>query len=512
MRAGWPDMGNRWLTPKGEVWRPDGLYKDSLPPMRSTVPVIARPRYGLMDVIGLLFREFWIMLVVFLAIVALGTAVVLTTKKTFTATAGVYAGVGQEYVYQPRVGTGERGQTPDVEAVSQAEAELLNSRVVKERTVDTLGARAVLGPDARGTPAEMRIAAIKALDAGLTAGATPGSAVIRVAYEADDSERAAAVLNAVLDQYLIHRREIFADATGPALTAQRLAFEDDLADADDAYSRFLETENIGDFPAFKASLAATYQTVFADRLSVQALLNQTTQRLATLEAQLAATPPEIALQQDLNVAARDQVLQLRTEREQLLARYLPDSQPIRDIEARIAGLETYVDGGQGVGVKEVRTGPNPIWVETETTRITTLAERDSLRARLMELDRQLAELRDLQTRVITLESRNATLSGDREVLTTSVREFQQREAQARADAGLVKAGADDVRVIERAAVPLRGSSLKVPLLAAVILFAGFTALCVGLVRVFTRRGFSTPGSVGRTLDLPVLATAPLKAR
>jgi uncharacterized protein involved in exopolysaccharide biosynthesis len=358
----------------------------------------------------------------------------------------------------------------------------------------------------------MRTAAIKALDAGLAAGATAGSAVIRVTYEADDSERAAVVLNAVLDQYLIHRREIFADATGPALTAQRLAFEDDLAEADDAYSRFLETENIGDFPAFKASLAATYQTVFADRLSVQALLNQTTQRLATLEAQLAATPPEIALQQDLNVSARDQVLQLRTEREQLLARYLPDSQPIRDIEARIAGLETYVDSGQGVGVKEVRTGPNPIWVETETTRITTLAERDSLRARLAELDRQLAELRDVQTRVITLESRNATLSGDREVLTTSVREFQQREAQARADAGLVKAGADDVRVIERAAVPLRGSSLKVPLLAAVILFAGFTALCVGLVRVFTRRGFSTPASVGRTLDLPVLATAPLKAR
>ena len=60
--------------------------------------------------------------------------------------------------------------------------------------------------------------------------------------------------------------------------------------------------------------------------------------------------------------------------------------------------------------------------------------------------------------------------------------------------------------------PARGSSLKVPALALAFLFAGFTALCVGLVRVFTRRGFTTPGSLGRTLELPVLAVAPMKAR
>ena len=67
-------------------------------------------------------------------------------------------------------------------------------------------------------------------------------------------------------------------------------------------------------------------------------------------------------------------------------------------------------------------------------------------------------------------------------------------------------------MIARAEAPTRGSSLKLPMLAAVILFAGFTALCVGLLRVFTRRGFTTPDSAGRTLELPVLAVAPVKAR
>jgi polysaccharide biosynthesis protein PslE len=478
--------------------------------MRSTATVIARPRYGLLDVIGLLFREFWIMLVVFLAVVALGTAFVMTMGKTYTARGSVYAGVGQEYVYQPRVGLAERGQTPDVDTVTQSESALLNSRDVKERVVDVLGAPAILGNKATGTPAQQRVAAIRALETGLSAGPVTGSPIIAVAYKADDADRAAKVLNAVIDQYLIHRREVFADANGPALAEQRLAFEDELAQADAAYEQFLRNENIGDFAAQKAALAASYQTTYADRLSVQAQIDQLSRQIGSLETQMASQPPEIALQQDLNVSARDQILQLRTEREQLLARYLPDSQPIRDIDARIAGLEQYVSTGQGVGVKEVRTGPNPIWVELETTRATTVAQRDALIARLSVLDQQLSELRTRMGRMTALESRNTTLSGDREVRSATVREFQQREAQSRADQGLVRAGADDVRVIERAAAPLRGKSLKLPLLALVILFAGFTALSVGLIRIFSRRGFTTPASVGRTLDLPVLAAAPVK--
>mgnify|MGYP001556805832 CR=1 FL=1 len=46
----------------------------------------------------------------------------------------------------------------------------------------------------------------------------------------------------------------------------------------------------------------------------------------------------------------------------------------------------------------------------------------------------------------------------------------------------------------------------------VFLFAAFTAFCAGLLRVFLRRGFATPTSAARTLELPVLATAGYKPR
>jgi uncharacterized protein involved in exopolysaccharide biosynthesis len=478
--------------------------------MRTSAYTTVRPRYGFLDVVGLLFREALLMIVIFLAVFAIGTAAVLTLKKSYTATASVYAGAGSEYVYQPRVGPTERSQPLEADAVAQAEAAILGSLEVKRRAVRAVGADTVLGPRARGTTADKETAALKALDAGLGVSVTPGSAIISASYEADDPVRAAQVLNAVVDQYLVQRRLVFGGGATPAYAAQREAFEDDLTAADQAYNAFLASNDLGDFATAKATLAATYQTTYAEALSLRAQVNQASRRLGTLEAQLARQPAEVVLQQDLNVSAQDQILQLRTQREALLSRYTPEAQPVLDIDQQIADLQAYVATGTTVGPREVRTGPSVIFTEIETARITAAADRDGLAGRLAAAESQLVQLRARQAELTRLESANANLAGNREVLTTLVRDFQQRESAARADSALVAAGADNVNVIERAEAPTRGTSLKAPLLALVFLFAAFTALCVGLLRVFTRRGYTTPASAGRTLDMPVLAVAPMK--
>ena len=481
--------------------------------MRSTAYTTVRPRYGFFDVVGLLFRDLLLMIVIFLVIFALGTAAVLTLKKSYTATASVYAGVGQEYVYQPRVGvTTERGQPLEADAVAQSEAAILGSLAVKQRTVTTLGADAILGPSASGTAAEKETAALKALDSGLGVGVTAGSAIITASYAADDPIRAARVLNVLVDQYLVQRRVVFRDRTTPAIAAQREAFEDDLAEADAAYNAFMVSNDIGDFATAKAALATTYQTTYAEALSLRAQLNQASQRLTTLEVQLAQQPAEVVLQQDLNISAQDLILQLRTQREALLSRYTPEAQPVQDIDQQIADLQAYVATGTTVGPKEIRTGPSTVFTAIETARITAAADRDGLAARLAVANNQLAQIRSRQADMTRLESTNANLAGNREVLTASIRDFQQRESQARADSALVAAGADSVNVIARAEAPTRGKSLKAPLLVAVFLFAAFSALCFGLIRVFTRKGYVTPASTGRTLEMPVLAVAPMKAR
>ena len=471
-----------------------------------------RPRYGVMDVVALLMRELVLMAIIFVVIVAIGTAAIFSLKKTYSAGATLFVGIGQEYAYQPRVGAADAGSLPNASEVAQSEAAILNSLEVKQRVVRAMGLETFHStPTNPAAAARAEASAVQAVSNALKISVTPESPVIGLSYRSEDPRQAAQVLNTVIDQYLTYRREVFRDRTTPAIRSQRAAFENELEAADRAYEDFLKTNDIGDFATAKAALSQSYQVVFAERLSVQAQLNQASQRLATLIGQQARTPAEIALQQDLNVSAQDQILQLRTEREQLLSRYQRDAAPVQEIEARIRQLQAFVETGTSVGAKEVRTGPNPIWVELETSRISTLAERNALSARLVVLNSQLEELTRKQTRLTDLESQNATLSGNREVLSQSIREFQLRETQSRADSQMVSAGADNVTVIERAQPPMTGRSLKLPLLMALVLFAGFTALCAGLLRVFLRRGILTRSSAQRTFGLPVLAVAPSKA-
>ena len=143
--------------------------------MRSAATYSARPRYDLADIVGLLIRQIGVMLLVFLVIVALGTVAVMTLKKTYTAEARIFAGVGQEYVYQPRVGLTERGQAPDSDAVTQSEAAILDSQEVKQRVVRTLGPAAILGDKASGSRAAQEAQAMKALAGHRAARSSPSA-------------------------------------------------------------------------------------------------------------------------------------------------------------------------------------------------------------------------------------------------------------------------------------------------------------------------------------------------
>ena len=87
-----------------------------------------------------------------------------------------------------------------------------------------------------------------------------------------------------------------------------------------------------------------------------------------------------------------------------------------------------------------------------------------------------------------------------------MRKIAEREQRENTVAGLTAQAADSVKVTEPATIPLKGSSLKLPVALLSLLFAGFTALLVGLMRAYARKGFSTANSLQQTLGMPVLGT------
>ena len=98
-----------------------------------------RPRYALSDFPVLLWRERYLMAAIFLTLFVLGVAAALTMKTSYEAYSSVLVRLGQEYVYEPRVGDAGRGTSLDSGRMVQSELEILGAVPLKLRAIERLG-------------------------------------------------------------------------------------------------------------------------------------------------------------------------------------------------------------------------------------------------------------------------------------------------------------------------------------------------------------------------------------
>jgi uncharacterized protein involved in exopolysaccharide biosynthesis len=472
-----------------------------------------RPAYSGADIVRLLNRERILMMLVFALVLLAGVAVALTLPKTYTAHSSLLVNLSQEYVYEPVAGDAARGVAPQKDQVVQSEAEILGSDELKRRVIRALGVKTIdpkLAAVAAADPRKAEGKALLELRKALTISTTPDNNVVRLDLKNSDPDAAALILNTLVQQYFAYRKEVFVDAASPALEKEKAAFEQRLKSADDAYEGFLKHNGVADFATEKASLAATYQSIFDERVKAEVQVHELQGQLATLKARETEAPQEITIQRDLDLSVSTDLMKLRQERQDLLSRYTPQSEPVRDVDAKIASLEALAKSSQGVGDKDRRLGANPVWQQLENQRIGLEAQLSAVTDRRDELARQLGELSARQMRLTGLESQYQDLSVQRDVLQANVKDFETKAEQNRALRDLSAISNDDIRVIERASPPVESKSLRRVMFVLALLFAAFTAICVGLLRVFTRRGFATADAAGRTLDLPVLAVASYK--
>jgi uncharacterized protein involved in exopolysaccharide biosynthesis len=476
-----------------------------------------RARYAPTDFITLLWRERFLMLVVFLVIVVLGFAFASTLKKSYTAESSLFVRLGQEYVYEPRAGDAGRGAVPDVDQVIQSEAEILGSGELRERVIRKIGFANIFPAQsvkyAGATPEGKRKLIAQGRDSiakSLKIETAPDNSIIRLTYQNQNPEMAEKVLNTLLEEYLTYRKGLLINSDGQVLQRQRDIFEQKLADTDASFQSFLSTNDIGDFAAQKNTLMQLQSQVEQQKYSVEAQLQDRTGRLAAVEAEISRTPADMVLYRDADTSAATKLNQLKLDREGLLSRYRADAQPVRDIEAQIAQLQQGVSSGRTAGEGARRSGPNPIWQTLQTTRNDLSAEVAALRESLTAYTQQVGDVNQRLLRLSELEPQFNALTRDRDILSTNVKDYTVKEQQDEAQRRMSSESSDNIRIVRRAVAPSQGKSLKKPILALTIMFAAFTALCAGLVRMFLRPGLQTPASASRTLGLPVLATAGVK--
>jgi uncharacterized protein involved in exopolysaccharide biosynthesis len=264
----------------------------------------------------------------------------------------------------------------------------------------------------------------------------------------------------------------------------------------------------GDYEAEKASLSTNYSTLTTERYSVLAQLAEASGRLGVTARAAAAAQPEIGLYRDVDHTAQDKLSALRVQRQDLLSRYLPAAQPIRDIDQQIAAQEALIRSGQMADGGARRVGPNPTYQSLISDKNTFEATVASLRARSAQIDASLNQVAQKRQKLAILEPQYQELLRQRDLAAANVKSLAQRQQETEAAQALAKGGDGNIRVIERAYPPTAGTSLKIPIIGLSVVFALFAALCAGLFAGFLGKGYPTTEAVERELDLPVLAAAP----
>lgn len=466
-------------------------------------------RMGLLDWLVMLWSERALVMSVGAAICALGLVAALMAPKAYTARTELIVRLGEEYVYQPAAGGAGAGATPDMQAVVNAEMRLISSGAVVRAAIADVGL-AALYPDiaaAPGSEARKLAAAERAFLRRLTVETAPQTPAIGLSFAHRDPEMAARALNALVSAYLDHRRAVLVGGGYDALAQESSDISARAAQANAALAAFLESHQIGDFESELAALSARAGDIETQLLDAAARQREAEARAGALRRRYEAEPAEIELYSESD--ARTALVQAQMEREQLLSRYQEDALPVREVDRRIAQLQSFLAGGDPPSV--TRRGANPVRQEIASQLYAMDAEARAQSGRASALTQQRAEVRERLRSMQALESRFRELQRERTILETNAQNFASRAEDARARSQLLGRAGDNITPVELAVAPTQGKSLRWPIMLVTLLIAAIVSAGAGLSRALMRRSFPTPSSAARALGAPVLAVLPLPA-
>src|SRR5690606_9763840 len=169
-------------------------------------------RYSLRAFLTLLFRDWKVLLLTFLAVVLLATVVSFIPSVKYTANSRLLVMLSREYVFRPEIGEAGAGIALGQPQIVKSEIEILSSAGLKERVIETIGLARIypeVAGEAAATPEAQRArmnSAIERFEKAMTIEPVKDSNVLRVTYTHKDPEVAAEALNLLLRFFLEHRR------------------------------------------------------------------------------------------------------------------------------------------------------------------------------------------------------------------------------------------------------------------------------------------------------------------
>jgi uncharacterized protein involved in exopolysaccharide biosynthesis len=295
------------------------------------------------------------------------------------------------------------------------------------------------------------------------------SNVIEVGIRSHDPVWARAFLSQLMTSYLaLHGRLSQNPQAQAFFQAQRELLDQRLQESEKELRAAQMQTGISQFSQQQQALITQLSTAEANYRASGVMLDSKMQQIASQEAELKKTPQRqtkepktvqnMALQQ-----LKPQMLQLETERAELLSRYQPGSSRIREIDAKLKAGHDILTREKESNVQETTTDVNPTWQALDADLAKERAEASSYKAAQTTQTAQIASLRDqlktMTTDGVTIERLERKVESDKEAYMSYVRKGEE----ARAAEALNQSQILNVSVVQDPTAPLEPISPRIML-------------------------------------------------
>ncbi len=443
-------------------------------------------------------------------------------KRQYSGEGSILVQLGPEYVYQPVTGENSNAsllQTPDTITLNEV-AIMKNPEVMNAVLRPMLDDAATLERFSESAAKKFRntrpgsldnqlafMELRKQMDKQFFVAARPKSSVVDLAYKHEDPQLAVSLLNALMAEYMEYRKEVFVYGAGDLIGERRKDTETQLRQLDQQIASFLSRNQISDFTSEQKGASKRTEDLKAALNTERAKIVETERALAVVEDQLRGMPAQIDLYVDDRASNR--IAQAELELQQLLAKYLPTSDPVRQKRTEIAELRQLqnANGGRAQGGR--RVGPNPTHQALLTRRNTLQATANAAREKEFTLQQQLNSVNGKLARMTGLSPKYNDLLRERETLTDRLKTYLSKEQEALINQSQTEAKSENVRVLSEATYPIKGRNMRKLVFAIALAGWAATLFLFGLFRVFSDpRHYATPPGTRRGLGgAAVLPTA-----
>jgi uncharacterized protein involved in exopolysaccharide biosynthesis len=315
------------------------------------------------------------------------------------------------------------------------------------------------------------------IEADLSTSVIKRSNVIEVEFRAHDPKWSAEFLSRLLSRYLdLHARISHDTQVEKFFETQRRLLEDRLERARQNLRGAQLQTGITEVGAQQQALITQLYAAQADYRKTTASLDADDSLVANLQAQLAHTPQRLAKESKVvqNMALQQlkpQVLQLESERAELLSRYQPTSARIREIDAKLGAASKILERENHREVHESTTDINATWATLDSDLADARSEAASLKATQATQAKQVAaleqQLKNLAGDGVEIERLQLQVDTDKQAYLSYVRKGEE----ARAGEALNRSRILNVTIVQEPVAPLEPifPKLQVNLLAGFLI-------------------------------------------